>query len=181
MRSTMRMIIITVVCIATAVLSSCSFFEDNEDEVPQLMKFPNDRGPDEFSTVPTAEIEYPEVLGELEPPRSDGLNRVDLRPKDDAIETIGGQPLARPTAISANDRGLIEYASRFGNEPLIRQTLEIEDEAVRRNNNGLFLERVIGVNLYFQAYEDVSLNPYAELRRLRRANIRTPPAPPETN
>jgi hypothetical protein len=37
---------------------------------------------------------------------------------------------------------------------------------------------MFGVNVYFDAYEDQSLDQQAELERLRRLGVRTPAAPP---
>ena len=48
----------------------------------------------------------------------------------------------------------------------------------RRDNNGRILERLFNVNVYYRAYEDMSLDQQAELWRWRKRGVRTPSAPP---
>ena len=64
-------------------------------------------------------------------------------------------------------------------DPNIRAELAAADLEYRRQNDGRLLERLFNVNVYFQAYEPLSLDQYAELERLRRAGIRTSAAPPD--
>lgn len=163
---------------AIVALSGCSLFRGGEEAQPSTMRFNNVGIPDELSTVKTKELVYPENLGELQPPRNDGVNLADYNPKNDVIEAIGGNNSERNTS-NRSDRILIAYASRMGNDPQIRQTLQSEDLAFRRNTKIGFLERVFNVSRYFRIYEKMNLNQYAELKRLRDANVRTPPAPPQ--
>ncbi|MEJ6390222.1 DUF3035 domain-containing protein [Gymnodinialimonas ulvae] len=153
--------------LAVLALSACS------GGVPTLMNLRNtESGPDEFSVVPTRELELP-TSGELPAPTPGGFNRADPTPEADAIAALGGNINAAPTADS-----LVAYASRFGVSGNIRGTLLAEDEDFRRRNDGRVLERLFRNNVYFDAYRDQSLDQYAELERLRRQGVQTPTAPP---
>jgi hypothetical protein len=143
---------------------------------PRLMNIRNtESGPDEFSILPTAPIVIPENRSDLPQPTPGGANRTDPDPLGDAIRALGGNP----------DRGvqqaggLTAYAGRFGVSSDIRDVLAREDLAFRSQNSGRLLERVFNTNVYFRAYDSVSLDRYAELERLRRAGVRTPAAPPQ--
>ena len=83
--------------------------------------------------------------------------------------------LARRT----NDGALLSYTNRFGVDPRIRPDLAEADLAFRRANDGRILERLANTNVYFRAYESMSLDQHAETERLRRAGIRTSSPPPE--
>lgn len=142
---------------------------------PRLMNVRNtESGPDEFSVLPTAPIEIPENLAALPEPTPGGRNRVDPDPEGDAIAALGGNE-ARANR-QAGD--IVGYATRFGVTQDIRGVLLAEDRAYREANQGLLLERVFGVNVYYDAYRPMSLDRYTELERLRRAGVRTPSAPP---
>ncbi len=71
------------------------------------------------------------------------------------------------------------YASRYGVDQNIRQTLAAEDLQFRRDNNGRILERLMNVNVYFREYADQSLDQHLEMERFRRAGVRTVSAPPD--
>ena len=58
-------------------------------------------------------------------------------------------------------------------------TYSEEDLAFRKRNKGRPVERLFGVNVYFDAYERMSLDQHAELERMRQLGIATPAAPPE--
>ena len=79
----------------------------------------------------------------------------------------------------SNDGALLSHTRRYGVDPQIRQDLAAADLEFRRQNDGRLLERLFNVNVYFRAYEEMELDQYAELERLRRAGIRTPAVPPE--
>jgi len=142
---------------------------------PQLLNIRNtEEGPDEFAVLPTAPLEIPDNLAALPPPTPGAPNRVDPNPERDAIAALGGNP-ARAAGASGD---LINYAARMGVSGDIRPVLAAEDEEFRRRNDGRVLERTFGVNVYFDAYREQSLDRYAELERLRRMGVRTPAAPP---
>ncbi len=158
-----------VLVMAFVGLSACS------GGTPTLMNLRNtETGPDEFSIVPTRELELPADRGALPPPTLGGGNRADPNPEADAIAALGGDI----TRANSADTGLLGYTSRLGVSADIRTTLATEDEAFRRANNGRLLERLFNTNTYFRAYRRQSLDRYAELQRLRNAGARTPSAPP---
>lgn len=142
---------------------------------PRLMNVKaSGEGPDEFAIIPPKPLEMPESLAELPPPTPGGENRTDQKPREAAIAALGG----RVRTGTAGDGGLISYASRYGVTSGIRQTLAAEDLEFRRRNDGRLLERLFDVNVYFRAYEPMSLDQYAELERWRRAGAGNPSAPP---
>lgn len=157
-----------------AVLAGCG----GRDEDPNLLNIrqPRSEGPDEFAVLPTKPLEMPGD-NTLPAPTPGGSNRTDPTPQADTAAALGGNAgvLARPSG----DGALIAYTGRHGRNPNIREELAAADLEYRRNNDGRLLERVFNVNVYFEAYEEMSLDQYRELERLRRAGIRTSAAPPD--
>lgn len=156
---------------ATAMtLSAC-----DRNRQPSLLNVKsNTEGPDEFAIVPNKPLQQPETYAELPTPTPGGVNRADQTPFADATVALGGSPDG-----GIRDGGLVNYASRYGVTPGIRQQLAAEDLEFRRDNDGRVLERLFNVNVYFKAYEEQSLDQYGELERLRLLGIRTVSAPPE--
>jgi hypothetical protein len=151
------------------MLAACS------SGTPQLLNLRNDEpGPDEFAVLPTEELEIPQNLAALPDPTPGAPNRADPNPEGEAIAALGGNP-ARARGASGD---LVAYTTRLGVGGDIRPVLAAEDEEFRRRNDGLLLERMFGVNVYYEAYEGQSLDQYSELERLRRMGVRTPAAPP---
>jgi hypothetical protein len=150
-------------------LSACGGSED-----PQLMNLrsPSD-GPDEFAILPPKPLQMPQSLASLPTPTPGGTNITDPTPEADAIVAMGGRPGA-----GTNDTALVAYAARGGVESGIRGTLAAEDLEFRRQNDGRLLERVFNVNVYYDAYEPMSLDQHAELERWRAQGLLTPSAPP---
>ena len=145
---------------------------------PSLMNVAsNTSSPDEFAVVPGKPIELPRDLASLPEPTPGGSNRSDQTPRADAIAALGGRPSRVEGPINAGS--VVTYASRYGVDPNIRQTLAAEDLEFRRENDGRILERLMNVNVYFKAYEEQSLDQHLELQRFRRAGIRTVSAPPD--
>jgi hypothetical protein len=154
------------------VLSACGSGD------PELMNIRSEtNGPDEFSILPAKPLEMPETLASLPTPTPGGFSRTDPTPNEDAIIALGGRPGG--PGVPASEAALITYASRYGTAPNIRTVLAQEDLAFRRDNQGRVLERVFNVNVYLRAYEDYSLDQYAELQRFRVAGAGNPSAPPE--
>jgi len=150
----------------------------NGDRGPQLMNLRSaSNGPDEFSILPAKSLELPEDLAALPEPTPGGSNLTDRNPTAEAIVALGGDPSAAG-GIPAADAGLASYASRKGVSADIRPTLAAEDLDFRRRNNGRLLERLFGLNSYYRAYSDESLDQQTELDLWRRAGARTPSAPP---
>lgn len=156
---------------ALVALSACG----DRDAAPSLMNLrTTDRTPDEFSILPTAPLQQPETYADLPVPTLGGVNRTDPNPQADAVAALGG----RIDAGAGGDAGLIATVTRYGVGSDIRTILATEDEAFRRANDGLTLERLFNVNIYYKSYRPQSLDKYRELQRLRDAGVRTPAAPP---
>jgi hypothetical protein len=155
---------------AVLLLGACA------ERTPELFNIRSeDRTPDEFSILPSQPLILPEDLSALPPPTPGGPNRADRRPQAEAIAALGGNPAGGAGA----DRALVAAVSRYGVQAGIREQLAAEDLAYRRANDGLFLERLFNVNVYYDAYRPQSLDQYRELARLRRAGVRTVAAPPD--
>ena len=176
----MRLAFFCAAAVAAGVLAGCSPFGGGggDAEIPNLLRFKNTGRPDDLSTVTTKPLVFPDLDVGLRPPARSGKNLADRDASDEIIRTLGGTVPEKSAAPPARDRELVAYAARYGYDPQIRDRLEAEDLEFRRRNDGRLLERVFRVNVYHQAYEPQALDPYAELTRLRRANIRTPAAPP---
>lgn len=158
------------IVVAAVALSACG------ESTPNLMNLrKQSSAPDEFSILPSTRLSQPESYTDLPTPTPGGSNRTDRNPKAEAVAALGGNA----NAGSGGDAGLIGTTTRYGVAPDIRTTLAAEDLEFRRQNDGRFLERLMNVNVYFKAYREQSLDRYAELRRLRRAGVRTPAAPPK--
>lgn len=134
-----------------------------------------DRTPDEFSILPTQPLRMPPDLAALPVPTPGAGNLVDPAPKAQAIAALGG----RADGGAGADGALVASVSRYGVQENIRGVLAAEDLAFRRANDGRLLERAFNVNVYYRAYRRQALDQYAELRRLRRAGVRTVAAPPD--
>ncbi len=145
---------------------------------PSLMNIASNTGsPDEFAILPSKPLEIPTDLAALPAPTPGGANLTDPTPQADAIAALGGNP-SRLNAPS-REGDIVTYASRYGVDPNIRQTLAAEDLEFRRDNDGRLLERILNVNVYFSAYQSQSLDQHLELNRFRRAGVRTVSAPPD--
>lgn len=151
----------------------------SSDEAPNLLNIsqPRGAGPDEFAVLPTKPLVVPENLAALPEPTPGGRNRTDPTPEADAIAALGGD--ASVLTRASGDRALLAHARRFGVDPDIRADLAAADREFRRRNDGRLLERLFNVNVYFRAYESMSLDQYRELERLRRSGVRTPSVPPD--
>lgn len=168
----MRRILLTTGVIL--VLGGCG--GANEPNLLNISQ-PRGEGPDEFAILPTKPLEMPVDLAALPDPTPGGTNRTDPTPLADAAAALGGN--AEVLTRRSSDGALISHAGRYGIDPNIRSALAAADLEFRRNNDGRLLERLFNTNVYFQAYEPLSLDQYAELERLRRAGIRTSSAPPD--
>jgi hypothetical protein len=139
-----------------------------------------DAGPDEFSVLPTKELELPEDLKALPEPTLGSKNRADLTPQSDAVVALGGKSdQLESTKIGSGEQALITAASRNGVSAGIREELAADDQAFRGKRKRDFMRRWIGSNgSYLRRHKDQSLNGYAELWRLQDLGVRTPTAPP---
>ncbi len=142
----------------------------------------NSEGPDEFMIVPKQPLTPPANFTELPAPTLGQANLTDPSPKSDAILALGGKPSgAWGTAISASDRSLVSYARRKGVPENIRETMMLEDERYRKRRGRFTSFQLFRTNRYQQVYRPLTLDPFSEQRRFRRAGIATPSAPPATN
>ena len=139
-------------------------------EAPQLMNLrAGGAAPDEFSVLPNRGLEIPENLAAL--PEPGGANRAAPDARQAAVEALGGNADG-----GRRDPALLALARDA--DPTIRDRLASEDAAFRSRFSPRPLERLFGTNVYFRAYEPLSLNAQAELARWRAAGVRTPAAPP---
>ncbi|MAM63622.1 DUF3035 domain-containing protein [Maritimibacter sp. UBA3975] len=156
------------------LLTACS---DNGQ--PKLMNIRSDT-PDEFSIMPNKPLEQPEDYEALPEPTPGGRNRADVVPEEDAVAALGGNPDAlRSDRTNAGEGALLAQARRYGTNSNIREVLAEEDLEYRRENNGRLLERLFNVNVYFDSYQQQSLDQHRELDRLRDRGVATPSAPPD--
>lgn len=165
---------ICLLLVAGALLAACS------DRTPQLMSHSRGDGPDEFTVIPGKPLETPKNYADLPAPTPGGSNLTDATPLIDAAVALGGSATAYSrTGISTADKALVSYAGRYGVQPGIREELSATDLEFRKNNRGRIMLRLVGRDRYYDAYEDLSLDKYQELARLRAAGVKTPSAPPE--
>ncbi|GLS85869.1 hypothetical protein GCM10010873_08430 [Cypionkella aquatica] len=163
-------VVLAIAGAALLVLTACAATE------PELMNLRSDsNGPDEFAILPPKSLELPTSLSDLPAPTPGGSNLTDPHPENDAIVALGGKP---PATTGVSDAGLYNYATRKGVTPGIRAELAAEDLEFRSKNRGRPLERLFNLNVYYKAYEKMSLDQHAELLRWRAAGARTPSAPP---
>ena len=142
---------------------------------PSLMNLRSKgNGPDEFAIVPAGRLIQPKSYVELPLPTLGGKNRTDLNPREDIIVALGGDK-----NLTSKDSNLVKYVSRYGGVEEIRSILANDDLQFRKANDGLFLERLLKVNIYFKAYKKYSLDQYLEVERLRKLGIKTVSAPPK--
>ena len=158
---------------ALVALTACGRLAGDEEKAPKLLNIkPQGRSPDEFTVLPTKPLQLPDDLAALPAPTPGGTNITDPTPEADAVAALGGNPAALDrTAVPASNAGLVSYAARRGTSA--------EDLEYRRKNDGRLLERVFNVNIYYRAYQPMSLDQYAELERWRAAGVRTVGAPPQ--
>ena len=158
---------------AVMLLSACA------SSTPQLMNLRSTTGgPDEFAILPPKSLEMPVNLAALPPPTPGGANLTDRDPSGDAIAALGGTASKPGAGTPAADAGLVGFVYRFGTPVNIRSQLAAEDLAWRQDNQGLLLQRLFNMNVYYLAYAPLALDPYAELSFWRNRGVATPAAPP---
>lgn len=147
---------------------------------PRLMNTSSGQdGPDEFGIVPSKPLQMPEDLNVLPTPTPGGSNVTDATPMGDAVAALGGNPERLAVkGIGASDGGLVNYASRFGRDPAIRVLTAKEDLEWRSGNGRRVLEVLARTNVYYRAYEPMTLDSWAELERWRPTGVQLPAAPP---
>lgn len=161
------------VLIGAAALAGCS----ND---PQLHNISSGLdSPDEFAILPTRPLSMPPDLNQLPQPTPGGSNITDPNPKGDALAALGGDPQRlQPTGVGASDGALVNYASRLGVTGGIRQQLAQEDVEWRARHSRRLLETWARTDVYYRAYEKMTLDSWAEQLRWQRAGAKTPTSPP---
>jgi hypothetical protein len=167
-----------LVLVAGLLLSACAA----DESIPELMNVRNADGtPDEFGILPSKPLEQPPSYASLPEPTPGASNLTDPTPEADAVAALGGRRdrVEENGEVARSDQGLIGYAGRYGVDGEIRTALAAEDLEYRRQNEGLLLERIFNLNIYFRAYSEQSLDQHSELERWRRAGVEVPTAPPK--
>jgi hypothetical protein len=155
-------------------LAACS------EKEPNLMSDSSGNGPDEFSILPPKPLQDPGSYSDLPAPTPGAGNRSDPTPRQDAVNALGGRgDRVVASGLQAGEQPLVNHAGRYGVSGTIRADLARDDLEWRRKHDGKLLERLLNVNVYYRAYEKMSLDKYEELKRLRRLGIWTPAVPPQ--
>jgi hypothetical protein len=128
--------------------------------------------PDEFMVLPTRPLEMPENLSALPPPTPGAANRVDYRPRQEAVAGLTG----RPAVNTASGAALVAAAGP--RDPSIRNELAAEDAEWRATHQGLLLERVFSRDREALVYQPMVLDAPAEFDRMRARGVEVPAAPP---
>ena len=135
-------------------------------------------GPDEFRIVPGQPLQPPESYSELPAPTPGGANLTDQNPLQDSVAALGGNRGSATGTIPGTDGSVVNYASRFGRDGGIRQTLATEDEAFRKRRSRFTRLSLVPRDVYAVVYRSETLNARAEASRWRRAGARTPSSDP---
>ena len=171
----MRRAHLTILAAAMA-LGACGLAE-REPRLHDLRTFSGE--PEEFSITPRKPLVAPEDTASLPAPTPGGTNRTDQTPLQDAVAALGGNParMADTGGVPRGDGARINSASRNGRDSAIRDKLASEDLEYRKRRS-LFTWSIVPTDEYYRAYERQSLDPYRWLDVFRRADRRTPTAPP---
>lgn len=159
--------------IGLMMLSACS------DTPPKLRDLYDPyAGPEEFAISPNLELQMPQDLASLPTPTSGDKNLTDPNPKGDAIALLGGDP-NRVTAFQSgnNDDALWTYATRFGFDPNIRETVSEEDRRFRLIQGRFSQIKLFRVDRYNQIYRRQTLDAKKEVQRWRERGVSTPSMP----
>lgn len=136
-------------------------------------------GPEEFSILPTKQLEAPDSYSSLPTPAPGQANLVDPNPKAEAIAALGGNPArANDTSIPSSDSALVASASRYGVPGNIRGITSAEDAAFRERRGRFTNIRLFRTDRYAQVYQRQILDSRQTLDAYRRAGRKTPTAPP---
>ncbi|MDT1062863.1 DUF3035 domain-containing protein [Paracoccus sp. CPCC 101403] len=147
---------------------------------PQLMNLSTNRsGPDEFAILPTKPLTMPPDLNVLPTPTPGGSNITDPTPEADAVAALGGNPgQLAAQGIGSADAALVAYSSRLGRDPAIRLTTAQEDLQWRQRHSRRALEVIARTDVYYRAYDPMTLDSWAEQERWRPTGVQMPAAPP---
>ena len=166
----MRLMRVTLILVATALLAACS-----DGGLRELQK-PGE-GPDEFRILPGKPLQSPENFTNLPTPTPGQGNITDQQPLQESVAALGGRRSADDGRVPSADNAVINHASRFGRDSAIRTNLATEDEAYRARRGRFTWIRISKVDRYNQVYKPYALDAVSELRRWRRAGAKTPSTP----
>jgi hypothetical protein len=174
----MRKGIAILMVVSVAGLSACATNEERGTGLRDLTT--SQSGPDEFGILPSKPLQEPENYSALPPPTPGAANLVDQNPLADGVAAFGGNPARlTPQGVPASDAALVQYASRNGVAPNIRETLAKQDAAFRKGKARFTKIRLVKQDFYAKIYKRETLNPYRALNAFRRAGAQTPTAPPK--
>lgn len=136
-------------------------------------------GPEEFSILPTKNLQAPDNYSQLPVPTPGQANLVDPTPKADAVAALGGNPArVNATGVPGSDGALVASASRYGVPANIRATTSAEDADFRKRRGRFTNIRLFKTDRYAQVYKRQTLESHRVLDIFRRAGRKTPSAPP---
>ncbi len=153
--------------IILVALTGCS--RNSSD--PELVFFKSKGAPDELTLVVYEPIEKPGTVETLPPPGTT-KNIAVPEPKEDVLLLLGSSGQENIDGnISQQYDDLILYTQRMGTGPDIRGVLAQEDFEFRKRNSARPLEKWANVNVYFAAYDFMSLDSRAEYQRMRSEGV----------
>ena len=119
----------------------------------------------------------PSDFSKLPTPTLGGANLTDINPQEEVITALGGVLQVADDTLE-NDKSLKEAVSRFGLVDNIKDELYLADKKFREENKGLFLERLVNMNVYFRAYSSMTLDSIKEMDRLSELGVKILALPP---
>ncbi len=176
MKIPVRPCIIAASLAVSITLAGCS---GREGVTPDLARYHSKGVPDEFAVVVYNRITTPDRTTTLPEP---GTSQSRARQDPEAIvdRVLGGQSASRRDARTpAADAGLLSHMATRGIHDDIRRITAQEDLRIRRANPGRLLERVFRTDIYYRAYEDMTLDPAIETERLLSSGYRVLAPPPD--
>lgn len=136
-------------------------------------------GPEEFSILPTKNLQAPDNYSTLPVPTPGQASLADPTPKADAVAALGGNPArVNASGIPNSDSALVASASRYGVPGNIRATTSAEDAEFRKRRGRFTNIRLFKTDRYAQVYKRQILDSHRTLDTYRRAGRKTPSAPP---
>lgn len=170
------MLRIGIVVIAALTLAACNR-GGGGDSNPLFNLRAAPIAPDEFLVVPQRPLDMPTDLATLPEPTPGSGNRVDIDFQGNLITALGGRTRA-VSGVPAADAALVAAVRTVsGGTDGIRETLRAEDQAFRAARAGR-IARLARDNAAITIYDDMLLDPLAEIARLRASGVKVPTVPP---
>ncbi len=165
----MRRIVVSALMLLTLPACASKGLRDLQNE---------SNGPDEFLVEPVKPLESPSNYSTLPAPTPGQANLTDRSALNDGVIAFGGRPDAGGGAVPARDGALVQYTSRLGVMPGVRQHLAVKDAEFRKGKARFTQYRLVPTDRYSTAYRGEALDAEREAARWQRAGARTPSAPP---